>query len=772
MPVPLPRARPSWARGWLAWADHLVGSDPGLSRLRLGLMGLLTAAAALGAEALLMHGTGALRVPFPAGRVPAVQLAGVGAQHHVVLVVAMLLGAVFAMLSTIGVASPDPRRQVLSMLAGGSVLIGALAAGLALGNHRVWGMVLLVASLAAGTYGRRFGPDWLLAGLCLFVGSLFGTALYGPLRAGDTGWLAAQVGVAVAAGLCVRLTLFLPRPRWTLRRIQASYTSRARKVAQSSLDVFTGAGQGGARLERQLARLNETALMIDVQLADPRSLPAGTSAQLVHQLLFDGELALASAARHAETLASQNLSPARHRAVANALQAVRDGDLAAARAEARYLAGQADASQVSPAKGDPADQAVLHRFAAAVLTFAGSLAAWPSLDETQASGTAFTTPIQLFAGRPAGTAVAGAKASLTSTVLGRFGLRLSTRSAIQIAAAGALAIVAADPLSGKHYYWAVIAVFVTFMGTNHSREQFYKAFYRAAGTLAGVAIGLGVGHALGDDHTPVLIVVVLISVFVTAYFMQINYGLAMIGITVAISLLYVQLGEFSNSLLLTRLEVTAVGAAIAAIVAVTLIPLRARSVLRVALRDHLLALRDLAGHVTERAAGEPGGGSLRFDARKLDAAEQALRATAASLTLDAPVFGGISQRLVEATAIARASRQYGHDLITDIEAVGSLDNDVRLSFAEGWQILGSSLGIVADALARGAQGRYLRSAAYFDRAERLLAARPDGLAATRLAADFVLIDRALAQLAAIAGLDIGDDGPAFRAAQVPSPSQS
>jgi hypothetical protein len=45
-----------------------------------------------------------------------------------------------------------------------------------------------------------------------------------------------------------------------------------------------------------------------------------------------------------------------------------------------------------------------------------------------------------------------------------------------------------------------------------------------------------------------------------------------IGLTVAVSMLYVVLGEFSNGLLLDRLELTAMGAVIATLAALVVFP--------------------------------------------------------------------------------------------------------------------------------------------------------------------------------------------------------
>jgi uncharacterized membrane protein YccC len=56
--------------------------------------------------------------------------------------------------------------------------------------------------------------------------------------------------------------------------------------------------------------------------------------------------------------------------------------------------------------------------------------------------------------------------------------------------------------------------------------------------------------------------VILVALFIGFYLQRINYAFMVIAITVMVSQLYVQLGEFSNVLLLLRLEKTALGAAI------------------------------------------------------------------------------------------------------------------------------------------------------------------------------------------------------------------
>ena len=88
-----------------------------------------------------------------------------------------------------------------------------------------------------------------------------------------------------------------------------------------------------------------------------------------------------------------------------------------------------------------------------------------------------------------------------------------TRTAIQMGIAVGAAIALGDLLSGRRFYWAVIAAFVTFMGANNSGEQVRKALFRVAGTVVGIGSRLAARrrrrppHLLvdrGDPGRPVL----------------------------------------------------------------------------------------------------------------------------------------------------------------------------------------------------------------------------------------------------------------------------
>jgi uncharacterized membrane protein YccC len=360
----------------------------------------------------------------------------------------------------------------------------------------------------------------------------------------------------------------------------------------------------------------------------------------------------------------------------------------------------------------------------------------------------------LFGGWLPGSAQVSAVASLEAGSRRGDRVRLApyTRTAIQMGVAVGASIALGDVLSGRRFYWAVIAAFITFMGANNSGEQSRKAVFRVTGTVVGILIGSLVVDVVGH-HTYWSIAVILVSLFFGFYLMRINYAFMTIGITVMVSQLYVQLGEFSNSLLLLRLEETAIGAAVAIAVVTLVLPLRTRRVLRVAMRNHVEAVGRLVDHSSGHLLGDDHEEehTLRADARSVDASYQALLATAVPLRRS--LFGSLDEGTASAMRLASASRNYSRNLVADVETARCLDPDTRADIVQASATLHASLDIVVGALNGSRDVTYTRSSALFDRAERRLETHggetDEGQLALR---DLKLIDGAMAGLAEVMGL--------------------
>ena len=380
------------------WWDRFVGSDPGLNRFRSALQSVVSIGIILEAELLFVRFTHALQTPTHG--LPAAAAATAGGANHEYLVIAMLLGAIVGMISSFGVMDPTARGQLVTMLLFPIPMVGALTFGIAIGGHRVLALASLAGVLAVGTYFRRFGPRGFVAGMLLFMGDFFGFFLHGAVTLGDLGWLTAEIGVGLAVAIAVRFALFYPRQAQALERTQRSYRARARKLAQLALEVFDDPehSEGDARrLHHQLVRLNEAALMIDAQLGDPGAIAAGSSAERLHQRLFDVELALSNIARFAEVMGRLDLPGDQRSEVRLALLDIVRGDGPGAKEHAANLiALLRDADQ--PAGEDRAAVVVPHRFAGSVIALSDAMADWIALGLADGVQGTFQPSVMLFGG--------------------------------------------------------------------------------------------------------------------------------------------------------------------------------------------------------------------------------------------------------------------------------------------------------------------------------------------------------------------------------------
>jgi hypothetical protein len=741
------------------WFDVLASSDPGLNRIRGAVQSVLTIAAALAAEWAFVHLTGALQIKARATS-SMTMAAQVAVANHDLLAIAMLLGAIVGLLATMGVNDATARSQVFTFLILPFPIISALALGIAIGGDRVAALVVIALVLALGTYVRRFGPRGFLAGQLLFIGYFLGFSLHDVVVIGDLGWLAAEVGVGLGVVVVVRFTLFYPHQGRALRRTRRSFDARARHVASFALELFDMVPLYQRRIKRMyrhLIRLNEAALMIDGQLGDPEALPDGSSGELLHQQLFDIELALTNIARFAVAMAQMDL-PAEQRSEARlALFDIAHGDNAGANAHAHALMGQLhEAERLSSDDEDRVTVVVVHRFAGSVIDLSRAMTEWLVLGANDLDESPFQSPVTLLGGWLPGSARVSSAASLEGASWWGEGVGLVhyTRNAIQIGVAAGVAIALGDLVSPQRFYWAVLAAFITFMGAHNAGEQIRKALFRVGGTVIGIGVGSLLVSVVGG-HTLWSIAVVLVTLFLGIYLFRISYAFLAVAITVTVSQLYHQLGEFTNALLLVRLEETTLGAAVAIVVVVLVFPLHTRQVLRVALREQVKAVGGLVDHASAhlQGRGEGSDSALRADARAVDAAYQTVLATAQPV--HRTIWGRTDEETWRALRLASASRNYSRDLVADTGGSLPPGDSGALEIARASAIFHQSIDVVAQALTGARDGTYTRSSALFDRAQRHL--DPQRFGSTEFALrDFELLDGTMAHLAEGMGLGIAD----------------
>lgn len=728
------------------WWDRLIGSDPGLMRLRQAVQAVVTIAIAMLAERLLVGYTHALQIDTHGAALPPAQAAKVAAQHHGMLVIAIMLGAMVGMMSSfMSGMFKTGRERAVSFGLMPVFMVGGLALGLSVAQvpSRAASLATLVVLLALGAYCRRFGPLGFMGGNLVFMGDFFGFFLNSALGLGDLGWITVEICLSVVVAAIGQFTIFRPRPRVSLRRLRRSFEARATTVVHAALDLLDETGteptaltRASRRLHRRLVRLNETALMVDAQLDDPRSVPAGTTPAVLHQMLFDAELAVTNMARFAEQMARYGL-PAEPRArVSEILRAVGGHDREradqAAYALLEDLRSSEDGSGAAPVGEHlPDDQKLpilLHRFAISALGFLEAVGRGEALT-AQADGEPeeFRTEVATVGGGwLPGSSALSADASEAKVSANRWALLQpwrhvaipsNVRVMIQMTVAVGAAVVLGSMLSERRFYWAVIAAFVTFMGTNNTGEQIRKGGFRVLGTAVGVLLGGVLAHLVGR-HTYWAIGVILVALFVGIYLMRVSYAFMVVGITIMVSQLYVQMDEYTNSLLLLRLGETALGAALAALVVLFVLPLRTSVVARLGAQSTVQALGDVIDAATA-ALLDPGSARernrLRAATRALDEAYQSFVTTVSALrtpfTTDP---GGTPDRFQHATA---AARHYARSLLADIRYAAPLSEDGRDQLRRAQRQLSDSLTALVEALSAESsttEAAYVRAAALFD----------------------------------------------------------
>jgi uncharacterized membrane protein YgaE (UPF0421/DUF939 family) len=638
--------RAGTVRAWLRdTAARLAGADPGLNQLRTALQAVLGIAMGIGLAYLFVRLTGAMQLPT--GSAPGTT---VRATDHDLLVVSMLLAGLVALQAAFVVQDRTARAQLVFSLFLPVPMTTALVLGLLLGPYRVLSLAYLVVAMAVGVYLRRFGPRGLGSGTVLFFGAFLGFFLHSELTLRDVGWIAAILWIGVVASLLVRFTLFAPVPERSLARMRRTHEARARRLVALSAGVLGDADgphvkKQEERIRRQLIRLNETRLIIEAQLADTRPATASVEAQQ----LFDAELALSNSARFATALAGAEAPSTVRRPAAAALSALLEDPPAVTR---RVAALRAVSS------GELLTEVLMSRLAASVEFYAevhARLGKPVGAEEEAATGDTFTPGVGLSNGWLPGSVPVSAEASTTPGrgLLDRLPMPPYLRTTIQIAVAGTLAVAVGDAVSGGRLYFAVLAVFLSFLMASNSGEQERRALFRTGGTAIGIVVGDLLVRATGG-HVWSSLAIVLVAMFFGVYLIRLNYTFLVVAITVSISQLYVQIDIFSWQLLLLRLAETAIGSTAVILTVLFIVPLRPQRVLTTAMLLWVTALSRLLEAVSGRLDEQHG--ALQPLIRAVDVAYAEMVATAAPLRWT--TLGRRSGQLTEVLSDSSAARTH------------------------------------------------------------------------------------------------------------------
>jgi uncharacterized membrane protein YgaE (UPF0421/DUF939 family) len=580
---------PGDATAWYERARNwAIGSDPGLLRLRMAVRTTGALATSLLVLDLLTKAT------------------------HQPLTVA-LLGALITMISARSVNEPDPRRQRVTMALMPLPTALAITAAALVSPHLVIADVLFVGVVFVAAYARRFGPRGTALGMVTFMSYFF--TLYLRATFSELPWL---IGATVVGTLCSYLwsAFIMPdRPESVLRANIRALRARMAIVVDTTADTVR-LGDPDERRQRRLRirarRLNETALLVQTQIEDrvnPSVLWPGVSGEDLALWLFDAELTVERLATAGTRVALADI-PAATRAeladtVALLARAIRTPHTDALRLTADRAQQQLEQHR---------DDVPVRRLALAIVDTAKATAEVRQRMERVAAGAAEHPEV-----------VAPSGGQHFSP-----GMLPSTRQAIQVTVAAALAIVVGETVSPSHWYWAAIAAFVIFAGTNSWAETLDKGWQRLLGTVLGVPSGVLVATLVSGNKVASL-VMIFVCLFCAFYFMKVTYSLMTFWISTMLALMYGLLGEFTYGLLLLRIEETAVGAVIGIAAAVLVLPINTRAKIRGDAHTFFLTLSDLVEASVASLLGTPAPAKLTETARQLDRDLQQFRITAAPM---------------------------------------------------------------------------------------------------------------------------------------------
>ncbi|MEV6831022.1 FUSC family protein [Amycolatopsis sp. NPDC051102] len=581
--------------------DRFAAADPGLVRLRLAgsaVLGIVLAVAAL----------------LPT---------------HVPLTV-MLIGAIAAMMTAFTVNDPTPGAQavtlVLAFLTGAaSITVASLGSALPPLDSIVFVLLIFVA-----VYAQRFGARGTALGSIGFFLFFFPMFLQAHLK--QVPQLLMALGVGVLANAVVRFVLLRHNPEAEFLRVRRAFRARLGAVvrATEAYLAVNGSERTRKQLRSALARLHECVLLIEDAAPD---VVDARAADRLRRRAIEVELALQWLAITVQRTCSDELGPD-----------VRD-DLIARLARFRALMER-----------DPRELPLISQTG----EYSRMLVEGSRIDEHAAPGDGVRKALAELALADDRAQRAAAPETTADPLEDedpepepRLAYDNRTRSAIQAVVGGGLAVLGGELVSHQRWYWAVLTVFVVFIGASSAGATFVKGVRRLGGTLIGIVGGVLLAVGVGGN-TAATLALILVCVFGMVYTARVSQVVMAFFVTSMLGLLYSLLGTFSLAVLWIRVAETAVGAAAGILAAVVIVPVRTRSVMLDDIGEVLDDLEEFLEHTRGLLAGEENVNVIELS-RDLDRSVDQVRTTVEPLT--------------HPVNLRSARRDYGWHVLTTLETI-------------------------------------------------------------------------------------------------------
>ncbi|WP_144758410.1 FUSC family protein [Curtobacterium sp. 9128] len=675
---PAPRRRSRRQRLW----DRLLVLDPGLVKSDGALRTLLCVLAGMAVGYAV-----AVSFGLPA-------------------VLGLMIGAMPAFITCLVIVDPGPGRVAGRTAAVIVPFVAALAGSIALHPFRVLELALIVVLLFVQFLASQWGTWASDAAVVAFAGYLCGLLL--PLPETAAVPLSLVVGASLAATIAIRTALLRPDPYRSLMRTRRGFLARGSDVLEAATALLATADDRGSRdralrrLRRRRAQYHEIALTVDGMLA---ASGADDTADELHRLVFDTHFAVDELGRAAADLVGQGApEDVRHAALRAFTIVLRHGGSAGDEAGRTLAARFAITASADDTGARTA--ALVRRMQAEFADLRTAGVRWRGLrDALPRSGDAvpFASPVVLAGGRPVG-AVPVLADELAEGPWRRFHLTASLRTAVQAAVAVAVTEPLALLLDGSRFYWGVIGVMIVFAGTNTTHERVRKGIHRGVGTVAGGLVGIVLVHVLGTDHPWATMVLVCVLLAVGTYGFGGVYAVWAACLVVVLCQVYAWSGTFTDLLIPMRLAENLLGASVAVLVSLVVLPVATRRVVRRAVRRQLVAMRAFvlatvgvdADAPEATTASRPDPLDLRNRSRAVDTATYQLEAVLR------PMVGFPTGGPARADARVRASLQAAAAFARELAGrPGVAPADLPATLRGAAETLAASVDALADRVVAG-----------------------------------------------------------------------
>ncbi|MGB6206777.1 FUSC family protein [Mycobacterium sp.] len=625
-----------------------------------------------------------------------------------------LLGVLITMVAGRAVNEPDPHKQKITLALLPLPAALSLTAATVLAPHRVLCDVVFVVVVYASVYARRYGPRGRALGMVAFMAYFFAQFLRATTR--ELPWLIGAVLIGTVCSFVMTVVILPDRPEGVLRATMRSLRARMAIVIDTTAEALE-AGRLDERRRRRLrartARLNETALMVQSQIEEkvnPAVLWPDVSGEDLALWLFDAELTVerVATAGGRAAIASADIPVSTRADLAGALSQLARA-IRLPQPEGLQRAAQL-AQELLDHPSTPAANPTVRRLALAIIATASAASEVRTMVERAAAETSMAPSFE-------------DNGSDEEQAHGA-GLLPTTKQAIQVAVAASLAIVIGEVVSPSRWYWAVIAAFVIFAGTNTWNETVTKGWARLIGTALGVPAGMLVATVVSGNRTASL-VLIFVCVFCSLYFLKVAYSAMTFWITTMLALLYGLLGQFSYRLLLLRIEETAIGAVIGATVAIVVLPTNARTSMRNDARAFLTTLANVIDVSVATLFGREAAVSPTDKARQLDRDLQQFRTTAKPL---AAGVGGFSGRhsVRHAQRMLAACDRYGRTLARNSEPFEEASPRLADAITSAASHIRRSIDVLTAALHGNHDATVMPATDFLDAAEAFAREHRDG----------------------------------------------